>query len=564
MKRIERFKDYLIKELDSDLKTDIIKCKNENDLIDLFPDNFNEYQSNFGDYDKLIALKDGLKKLTDKRLLIKEFLRINPVFYNSSKIWWAWSKVGLCWIKIDETDILNMISNTTGTNTINSRERTEILETLKQEGRKIVPEDIPPYWVQFKDKIIDIMKNKEIKPTPKYFVTNPIPWEIGDSEETPVMDRIFEEWVGLDYVQTLYEIISYCLIPSYPIHRLFCLIGEGMNGKSKYLELVSKFIGRDNITTTELDTLLDSRFELGRLHKKLVCLVGETNFNEMKKTSILKKLTGGDLIGFEYKGKDPFEDYNYAKVIISTNNLPTTSDKTIGFYRRWTIIDFPNRFSEMKDILAEIPEEEYKNLAKKSIRVLAKLLTKRKFHNEGNINERMKKFEDLSNPLDKFFKENIVENLDNTISKYEFKNRLDDWCVENRFRKITDTFLGKKMKELGVGTIQKQADWYNQEGKKPLIRVWSGVKWKETTNKIIKNVRVNRVNRVNTQSHFISLCEKLTGIGCEPCEPCEQTTKNTSISSGNITCSECGMANLSSSEMFDDISCKVCNQKEAH
>jgi len=37
-------------------------------------------------------------------------------------------------------------------------------------------------------------------------------------------------------------------------------------------------------------------------------MMGETNFNEMSKTSIIKKLTGGDLIGFEYKNKNPFNE----------------------------------------------------------------------------------------------------------------------------------------------------------------------------------------------------------------------------------------------------------------
>ena len=57
-----------------------------------------------------------------------------------------------------------------------------------------------------------------------------------------------------------------------------------MNGKSKYLELLRKFIGQDNCCSTELDTLMQSRFEVTRLHKKLVCQMGETNFNEMNKT----------------------------------------------------------------------------------------------------------------------------------------------------------------------------------------------------------------------------------------------------------------------------------------
>ena len=64
------------------------------------------------------------------------------------------------------------------------------------------------------------------------------------------------------------------------------------------------------------------------------------------------------------------------------------------------IIDFLHRFDEKKDILNDIPEKEYSNLAKKSVKVLRKLLSNRVFHNEGNVEERMKKFEDLSNPLD--------------------------------------------------------------------------------------------------------------------------------------------------------------------
>ena len=104
-----------------------------------------------------------------------------------------------------------------------------------------------------------------------------IKWDVSGDPRTPVIDKIFNEWVGEKYIKTLYEIIAYCLISDYPIHRLFCLIGAGLNGKGCFLRLLSKFIGEDNITSTELDVLLSSRFEVTRLHKKLVCMMGETN-----------------------------------------------------------------------------------------------------------------------------------------------------------------------------------------------------------------------------------------------------------------------------------------------
>jgi len=332
-----------------------------------------------------IVIKKKIKTIVEsfysKIDLVNQLLKLQPLYYDESKMWWFWKSDEFRWKIADETDVINFVSKLSTADTINSKERTEILEAIRQVSRLNKPVDMKKDWIQFKEDIVNISTGDEFKASSKYFVTNPIPYSL-DKERfvnTPVMDKIFEEWVGKENVMKLYEILSYCLIPDYPIHRIFCFIGGGMNGKSCFLNLLRKFIGANNCCSTELDTLLSSRFEVTRLHKKLVCQMGETNFNELSKTSILKKLSGGDLIGFEYKNKNPFEEVNYAKIIIATNNLPTTTDKTIGFYRRWMIIDFPNQFSEKKDILADIPEGEYEALAVKCIGILKDLLDKREF-----------------------------------------------------------------------------------------------------------------------------------------------------------------------------------------
>jgi P4 family phage/plasmid primase-like protien len=407
------------------------------------------------------------------------FNQLQPLFYDRAGCWWLWNEILFKWEMVDEVDILNMIEKYTGKDVITPKERTIILNSLKQEGRKHIPKNIKPTWIQFKDIIFDISSGKKIKATSEYFVTNPIPWEMHSEniEITPTMDKIFEEWVGKDYIRILYEIIAYCLIPDYPIHRLFCFIGAGLNGKSCFLRLLKKFIGEENITSTELDTLLTSRFEVTRLFKKLVCLMGETNFEEISHTSIIKKLTGQDMIGYEYKNKTPFNDLNYAKIIIATNSLPTTSDKTIGFYRRWTIIDFPNTFSEEKDILNDIPEEEYSCLALKCCSILHDLLKARKFTNEGTIEERTKKYEDKSNFLEKFLKEMTEEELNGFITKRDFYKQFSLWCKSNRHREMSETGLGLAMKEIGIESSMKYFNWMN-DGKGGNARVWFGLTWK--------------------------------------------------------------------------------------
>lgn len=410
----------------------------------------------------------------------ENFTQIQPLFYDKAGIWWLWNHEIKCWEISDEVDILNMISSITGKDVISSKNRAEIINSLKQSGRLNTPKPIKKTWIQFKNNIYDIKTGERFEATPEYFVTNPIPHNVSQDPSTPTIDKIFTQWVGEDYVGCLHEILAYCLLPDYPIHRLFCFIGDGLNGKSCFLRLLQTFIGNNNICATELDTLLSSRFEVTRLYRKLACVMGETNFAEMEKTSIIKKLTGQDIIGFEYKNKNPFEDRNYAKILIATNNLPSTTDKTIGFYRRWIIIDFPNSFNEKKDILNDIPLKEYENLATKALLTLNKLLSERKFTNEGSIEDRIKRYEERSNPFDKFWEETVEENHNMDISKKQFSEKLNAWCKENKFRRLSDISISKHMKEKDINTTRKTMDWVDvpigQE--KPRYWAWVGIKWK--------------------------------------------------------------------------------------
>lgn len=409
----------------------------------------------------------------------KKFLEQQPIFYDKSGIFWIWNINEKKWEISDETDILNQVMDYVGLDTVSSKNKNEIINAIKQMGRKNMPIPIQPTWIQFKDIIIDIKTGDSFEASPKYFVTNPIPYKLHPEfyENTPNMDKIFEEWVGKENVKLLYQILAYCLLPDYPIHRIFCLIGSGMNGKSCFLRLLRKFVGSENVCATELDTLMTSRFEVTRLYRKLVCQMGETNFSEIEKTSIIKKLSGQDIIGFEYKNKTPFEDVNYAKIIIATNNLPTTTDKTVGFYRRWAIIEFPNQFSEKRDILAEIPEEEYQSLALKSINILKELLKDKFFYNEGSLDDRIKKYESKSDFLQHFINEFITEEYESYITVSDFNKKFSAWCRENRHRELSETSISKRLKEMGFEQERKYFNWMF-DNKGGYARVWVGKKWK--------------------------------------------------------------------------------------
>jgi len=435
--------------------------------------------------DKEIGVEDSepvekcITSFFDKINLAEQFIKILPMYYDESGLWWVWRENKLKWEMIDDVDVLNHLRFSSPVNIINAKERQETLIALRQVSRTQKPKKTKKTWVQFDKIIVDIATGDKFPAKSDYFITNPIPHKIGLSTDTPTLDKLFEEWVGKDYVETLYEIIAYCCLPDYPLERIFCLLGGGSNGKSCFLSLLGRFLGLNNICSTDLNLLMKSRFESGKLRDKLACLMGETDFKDIESTQLLKKLVSGkDTIGIEYKNKGFYNYINYAKLIVATNSLPQTSDKTVGFYRRWMIIDFPNQFPEEKDVLSGISDEELSNLSAKCIEILGRIITQRKFTNEGDYDERRLRYESKSNFLNEFLKNFTKESMESYITKSEFGRRFNEWCKSERHRELSDIVISKKMKKLNIEEGKPYMKW-EQNGHmiRRQVRAWNGINW---------------------------------------------------------------------------------------
>lgn len=373
---------------------------------------------------------------------IESYYKNKPFFYDENKIFWKWNFVETKWEIKDEVDLMIDVDKILGFcgQSISSGIRSNYIEALKRVGREKKPQDSPKRWIQFKNKAFSLRSGNVYDVKPNYFFCNPIPWELGKSDETPTIDKLLTEWVGKKYVKTLYEIIAYCCYQDYPIQVLFCLYGIGRNGKTCFLRLLSKFLGKDNLCSTDLDLLMGnnrSRFETFKLYKKLMCLMGETNFGILSSSAMLKKLTGGDMIGYEVKGGKTFDDYSYAKLIIASNSLPTSEDTSEGFYRRWVIIDFPNQFPEGKDIIKSIPTQEYEALALKITRILPKLIERGSFTNQGDVEERRKKYIMASNPLPYFIEQACIIDPQGAIRYSAFYSKYCSFLDKQRRRIVS-------------------------------------------------------------------------------------------------------------------------------
>jgi Predicted ATPase len=70
----------------------------------------------------------------------------------------------------------------------------------------------------------------------------------------PKTVEIFKQWASDDWL-LLFEIIGYCLLQAYTMHKAFMLIGTGANGKSSYLTLVRRILGNHNVVSISLQEL---------------------------------------------------------------------------------------------------------------------------------------------------------------------------------------------------------------------------------------------------------------------------------------------------------------------
>lgn len=414
-----------------------------------------------------IELSEQLGEFFDWKKVTEQFVEDYPHYYDNSGIWWKWNEEKKKWSMVDETDILIMVDEAVKNKpTLQSSIKSQIVEGLRRAARRNKPQELPETCVQFKDRIINVATGEEFEATPEYFNKNPIPWEIGTTEETPEIDKLFTDWVD-EKKDLLYEIIAFSTIPSYFLHRAFALTGSGSNGKSKFLGIVRTFIGPENYCDTELDDISNNRFESSKMYSKLVAFMGETDFKAVEKTSRFKKLTGQDPVSYEFKNKNPFTGVNYAKILVSTNNLPMTMDKTYGFYRRWVVISFDKTFNEAKDVLQGIPPHEYNNLARKCLRLVRELWINRKFSKEGSVEDRKKAYEEKSNPLGRFIKEECTLDPNEFTFKWELRDAFKIYCKNNGYREWNEREVGQYMSNEGFETKQRSKDgntWWSYSG----------------------------------------------------------------------------------------------------
>lgn len=286
---------------------------------------------------------------------------------------------------------------------LKTKDQNEAYQNLKLRLPESQPNEFP-LIVNFRNGLYDLDKDCYLSHTPGVFSLNQLNCIYNPDAKCEDVDKLLDN-VSCNNkgIRTLLEeMLGYILIGDCRFQRSFILLGEGSNGKSVFLDMITSWLGSENCSSLALEDLSD-RFRPSQLVGKMVNIGDDSGADLLKNTAIFKKLVTGDPLTVEFKHGQPFSYANRAKMIFSANNLPPSSDKSNGFMRRMTIIPFLAKFSPNDStydpmIKDKITTEDAKSyILNIAIKAAQKLIKNKKFTIPDAVTEELNKYEESNN-----------------------------------------------------------------------------------------------------------------------------------------------------------------------
>lgn len=215
---------------------------------------------------------------------------------------------------------------------------------------------------------------------------------------------------------------------------LFFLYGDGANGKSTFIQVLQMILN-DAFVTIPIETVLAQRgrsgddYNIARLKGARLAIASEIPENRRLNESLVKDLTGNDIITARSIYKEPIQFSPTHKLLIYGNHQPRVGSRDYGIWRRLRLIPFLTTIPKekrrpMEDVLAEF-QEEASGILNWMVEGFA-LLEQEGLHMPEAIQQATDTYRSEQDNLEAFLQERLVEG--GKVKLSELYETYDKWC----------------------------------------------------------------------------------------------------------------------------------------
>lgn len=249
-----------------------------------------------------------------------------------------------------------------------SRSRVRSISDTLRDAVERKPLVVDPSLMVFSNVVYNTMTREVCCPSPGLVAVSRVDYPY-DAEEIPMrwyrfLDRVLPD---KHYQRALQEFLGAVFIrrDRVKIEHMMILLGGGANGKSVVFETVRGILGKENVKTFGIGSLIGGGESLKNIATINGCRLNycsEINARDLRSNiDTLKVLISGEKMQARFLNENPFDANDIPLLMANANQMPPLGDSSEAIARRLIIIPFEEYISpsERDPELAEKMRKDY-------------------------------------------------------------------------------------------------------------------------------------------------------------------------------------------------------------
>jgi putative DNA primase/helicase len=304
--------------------------------------------------------------------------------------------------------------------------------------------------------VVHLKAGELVEHEPDLLLTKLTPVKFDPNADAPRWHAFLKEIFldDTDLIGFVKRAVGYTLTGLTREQVLFFLYGSGENGKTTFIETLRALFG-EYAAQTPADTFVErpndkASHELARLPGTRFVTAVETGEGRRLNETLVKRVTGGDIITARHLYKEFFEYLPAFKVWLATNHKPDVRGVDRAIWRRIRLIPFDATFPEGirdehlgEELLGELP-----GILRWAVDGCTEWL-ERRLDTPSSVKVATAAYQAESDVLAPFLDECCVLEPGARITTSELYLSYTKWADSSGERPLTKTALGKELRKRG-------------------------------------------------------------------------------------------------------------------